>query len=134
MFKLKRILPVLLVIAILALSAVSVEAAPPTYGRYGSQKSTAVQTSTALLLPAGTWVYGLEIFADSASSVMGIYDSATLEGAIDATVVDEIGEATQFDTVTKFYPRPILFENGVTVVIGTGISWVYFGPQPSGAR
>lgn len=127
MYKLKKFLPVLLIAAMLVLSAA------PAYAqaRYGGFKSAAVQTSTALVLPAKTWVYGLEIFADAASSFMGIYNCATLATASDALVVDEIGEATQYDTQSRRYASPIYFATGVTVVITTGIGWVYYGPEPN---
>ena len=131
MFKLKRILPVLLIVlCMLLVSSAPAQAAQPTYARYGLQKSAAVQTSTALLLPAGTWVYGLEIFAEASSSVRGIYDAATLGTATDDTVVSEIGEATQYDSKTVLFSRPIYFTNGVTVVMSTGVGFVLHGPQP----
>ena len=98
--------------------------------RHGTRLSAAVQTSTALVLPASTWVYGLKIFADAASSFMGIYDAATLGACTDETVKDEIGEATQYDTAEKHYAKPVYFTNGVSVVMTTGVGWVEYGQEP----
>lgn len=126
MFKLKRILSILLVIALLV-------AVMPAFAqsRYGIRTSDAVQTSTALVLPAKTWVYGIKIFADAGNSFAGIYDVATLGAANYTNVVDEIGEATQYDSAEIKYAKPKYFANGVTVVMTTGVFFIDYGPEPT---
>ncbi len=91
-------------------------------------KRISVATNTALLLPAGTWVYGISIHASSASAQMGIYDSATLGAA--SLPTDEIGEATQYSTSSSPWPEPIYFTNGVTVIISNGVGFVEYGVAP----
>jgi len=98
--------------------------------RYGTQFSDAVETTTALVLPANTWVYGTKLFADEASSFMGVYNSATLSNCTGSTVKDEIGEATQYDTAYNVFPKPILFTSGVSVVMDTGVGWIMYGGAP----
>ena len=120
----------LLWIAVILVLLAGVSPAFADSGRYGTQLSVAVQTSTALVLPADTWVYGITIFADEASSFMGVYDAATLGACTNATVKDEIGEATQYDTAEKHYTKPIFFTSGVSVVMSTGVAWVEYGPAP----
>jgi hypothetical protein len=122
------LLAVMLIIAFYAVAPMeSVEA----QARYGLQRSSAVETSTALVLPAKTWVYGMTIFADAANSFMGIYNAATLGACTATTVKDEIGEATQYDTAEKWYAKPEYFADGVSVVMSTGVGFIYYGPEPS---
>lgn len=126
MYKLKKFLPILLLVAMLLLAG-------PAYAqaRYGTQMSAAVETSTALLLPAGTWIYGMTIYADSAANAfMGVYDSATLGGCTNDTVKGETGEPTQYESTYTPLPGPVFCKNGVSVVITVGVGWVHYGPEP----
>ena len=121
----KRIVLVLLAIALMVGST-------PVFAqsRYSLKTSDAVETSTALVLAAGTWVYGIKIFADASSSFAGVYDCATLGDASASTLVDEIGEATQYDSAEIKYSKPKYFADGVTVVMTTGVLQIEYGPQP----
>ena len=89
------------------------------------RKRLSATVDTALLLPAGTWVYGIGIHASSASAQMGIYDSATLGAA--SSPIDEVGEATQYKTVDRPWAEPIYFANGVTVIISNGVAFIDYG-------
>lgn len=89
--------------------------------RYRTMRMS-VATSTALVLPAGTWVCGIGMHATSASAQMGIYNSATLAGA--TTPIDEVGEATQYNTIDRPWVDPIYFNNGVTIIVENGVGFV----------
>jgi len=93
------------------------------------QSTGAIEASSDAELPAGTWVYGISIYADAASSQMALYDSLTVAAAI-GSEVDEVGEATQYDTKTIWYPKPLYFATGVSVYIETGVGIIYYGPPP----
>lgn len=94
------------------------------------RSTTGIESSAALVLPAGTWVYGVSIYADAASSQVALFDSATIADTTASSAIDEIGEATQYDTETHWYPTPIYFENGVSVYIATGVAVIFYGPPP----
>lgn len=99
--------------------------------RYGLRR-VAVSEDTALVLPAGTWVYGIGIHATSASAEFAIYDVATLGAATVANMGngDEIGEASQYDSAEKPFPKPRYFTNGVTAIVNNGVGFIEYGPQP----
>ena len=107
-----------IILAILFLISTTPASARTIYKRL--RKS--VTTNTALTLPAGTWVYGIGIHATSAAAQMGIYDSATLGAA--TTPIDEAGEAVQYNTVDRPWIEPILFVNGVTVLVTNGVAFI----------
>ena len=87
-----------------------------------------VSANTALLLPAGTWVYGVSLYATTANAQMSIYNSATLGAA--STAIDELGEATQYATTNSPWVDSIYFSSGVTVIISNGIGFVEYGVAP----
>lgn len=103
--------------------------------RYSLQASDAVEISTDNVLPASTWVYGWKIYADETSSWAALYDNATatadLAACDETTRVDEIGEATQYDSVTVWFPKPIFFSEGVSIKMTTGVAYVFYGPPPT---
>jgi hypothetical protein len=76
------------------------------------------------------YVYGVSIFADAANSFMGVYDCDTTAELLSSTIysVDEIGEATQYDTATTWYASPVYFNDGVGAIISVGVGYVYYGP------
>lgn len=124
--KIKKIFLIALVLALVwAVGVMPVSA----QARYGLRRISAT-ADTALLLPAGTWVYGISIYASSANAEIGIYDVATLPGAGDSEVRDEIGEATQYDHADRLYAKPMYFTNGVTVMVNNGTGFVDYGPSP----
>ena len=125
MFKLKSFVSLVLILA-LAFCATPVFA----QARYGVQSSGAIESHSNLELPAGTWVYGIKLYADASSSWMAVYNSATTEGQ-EAYIIDEIGEATQYDSQVVWYPKPIYCANGVSVRILIGTGYVYYGPAPT---
>lgn len=127
MFKMKgSFIAILLIVGLVATSMIAYAAS----GRYGIKISDPVETSTALVLPAGTWVYGIKIYADASNSMMALYDTATVAAALVGNAVDEIGEATQHDSKTVWYPKPKYFATGVTVNMVTGVGFIYYGPAP----
>lgn len=129
MKKITIFLIILLAIA-LAINFVPTDIKPVyAQARYGGKRASAT-ADTELLLAAGTWVYGISIYASSTNAELGIYDSATLEGAGNNQVKDEIGEATQFDHADRVYAKPIYFTNGVTVIVNNGTGFVDYGPEP----
>lgn len=117
-----KVLIVLAVIMLFALPAFAQE-------RYGGRQIAATE-HTASLLPAGTWVYGISIYATSANAQLGVYDGATLADTATANMDDEIGEATQYDQAVKPYANPHYFTNGVTVCVDSGTAFVEYGPAP----
>ena len=126
MYKFKKIL-VLALVMLLAVSA-------PAFGaraRDGIQTTNGISTSTALVLPAGTWVYGVKIYASAASSAIAVYDAATYVGSTIADAIDEVGEATQYESQVVWYPKPIYCANGVSAYILAGVGYIYYGPPPS---
>lgn len=94
----------------------------------------AIESNQDAILPAGTWVYGLKIYADEANSVMSLYDAATAPIYSAADELDqrreEIGEATQYDSKIEMFDNPRYFEDGVSVMMSTGIGFIYYGPSP----
>lgn len=88
------------------------------------------QTAATTGLAAGTWVYGFKVYADASSSWAALYDATTYVAKAADEIVDEIGEATQYDSVEAWYPEPIYFENGVSVQITTGVVYIFYGPPP----
>lgn len=128
MYKWKRVLAISLVLMFAAgISPVFAQA------RYGLTPSDAIEVSTSLVAPAGSWVYGWTIFADAGNAYAGLYDCATFYDGANTTVVDEIGEATQWDKEENWFTKPIYFTNGVSVVMpsAVGVVVVWTGPEPN---
>ena len=126
MFKLKRVSLILLAIVLFVwVTPVFAQA------RYGLRVSAPIETNTDAALPAGTWVYGIKIYADASSSYMGINDAATVSAATVANTKDDIGEATQYDTAETWYAKPMYFTNGVSVQMSVGTGFIYYGPEPT---
>lgn len=117
---------------VLLMAVVLLWAATPAYAqaRFGLQPSDAVETSTSLVLGPGTWMYKAVLFADAASSFAGIADAAAFQDLSSTTVVDEIGEATQFDDTVHTYDPPIYLTNGASVVMSVGTLILFSGPHP----
>ncbi len=126
----KKVLLVLVMAGLLMAYANPAPKPALAQARRGLFTSSAIETSTALVLPAKTWVYAIRLFADQASSVPGLYNTATLGGATASTVKAEIGEATQFDTEEIKYNPPINFPNGVSVIMSTGVLLIDYGATP----
>lgn len=127
MYKLKKILPVLLIAAMLVFSAA------PAYAqaRYGLT-FTPVADDTASVLPAETWVYGIGLYGAAAAGSMGIYDCATLGEAVNATLAaPEVGVTAQYLSNFEWYPRPVYFSTAVTAVVGSGVGQIASGPEPN---
>lgn len=118
-----------LVLIGLLLFSSSVFAAPANRIRSTKGIETS-STASTLGLTGETWVYGVTIYADAASSFVTLYDATTYVGKTVADAVTEVGEATQYETVTIWFPKPILFEDGVSVYIATGVAYIYYGPPP----
>ena len=124
MFK-KRLIALMLVLAL----ACSVT---PAFAQARVKSTTGIESNSSLELPANTWVYGIKLYADASNSFMAIYDAAAVAVTdTGANAIDEIGEATQYDSVEVWYPKPIKFVNGVSVIITTGVGFIFYGPAPS---
>lgn len=115
---------------------------------------TAIHNGTAITSPdggttyvpqvtsigAGTMLYGFSVYSDSAGGTAAIYDASTV-GSISATVstattsyvnaiVDEIGEATQYDTAYSDWISPRKLSTGFTMVsVNNPNVCVYYGRQ-----
>jgi len=127
-FKKFRSIFALVLIALFAFSSVSFAAAT---SRIKSTKGIETSsTASTLSLTDGTWVYGVTLYADASNSFVTLYDASTYVGKNVADAVTEIGEATQYETVTVWFPVPIYFENGVSCYIATGVAYIYYGPEP----
>ena len=106
--------------------------------RYGIRTSEPIESTGILVDRDGNtmdypvWIYGVTIFADASSSFVGLYDVDTDAELTSATIAakDEIGEATQYDSETKWYPKPAYYSDGVGAIITTGVAQVHYGPQP----
>jgi len=124
MFKLKSVLMVLLVVALI------VSSAPAFAQQRHSLRVTVVTADTDSALAAGTWVYGIGAYASSANGIMGIYDYATIFDAPDANVRGEVGHATAGMTATIFFEKPIYFTYGVSANVTGAVGFIYYGPEP----
>lgn len=131
MYKLKRLLLVAPVIAVLLMLLISLFSTPVyAQARYG-YTFTPVTTDTASVLGAGTWVYGAGIYTKVAAGHIGLYDVATVGEATDAELsAPEVGHATQYMCEFLFYDKPIYFSTAVTAIVGGNIGMVVSGPEP----
>lgn len=129
MSKFKNVLALLLV---LILAVVMNVPSAMAQARYGIRSTGVLTSKNNLVLPADTWVYGWSIWPSSANSYAALYNAAALDtdAAEPEAIVDEVGEATQYDTKTVWFPKPILFTNGVSVRVVTGTAIVFYGPPP----
>jgi len=112
-------------------------AATPLYAtsaRYGLKTYGPYETAgTTIATTDGVWIYGWSIFADASSSFAGIKDCDTTAEINDHSTYpldDEIGEATQYDSQTKWFAKPIYFSEGLGIALSEGTVFVYYGPPP----
>lgn len=124
MFKLKRVLLVLLIAMLVASSA------PAFAQERHSLRVTVITADTDAALAAGTWVYGIGAYASSSNGIMGIYDYATIFDAPDANVRAEVGHATAGMTTTIMFDKPIYFTYGVSANVTGAVGFIYYGPAP----
>jgi hypothetical protein len=128
MKKMRKILAISALILIFAVSPVFAQA------RYGIRTCTVTASTNGTIsaVGAGTWVYGLKIYATNSNAQAGLYDTATQAGVSGASASpkDEIGEATQYESTETWYSTPIYFSEGVSVLCRNGVAFVYYGPQP----
>uniref|UniRef100_A0A6M3J0L1 Uncharacterized protein n=1 Tax=viral metagenome TaxID=1070528 RepID=A0A6M3J0L1_9ZZZZ len=135
MKKLKVLSAVLVLMLVMAFLVTPVFA----QARHGLKTSRPIETTGILTdqdgnaMDYGVWIYGIEIFADEASSYLGIYDCDTATELNSATTYarDEIGEATQYDSKTKWYATPKYYSDGVGMIIFTGVGFAHYGPEPT---
>lgn len=87
-------------------------------------------TDNDLSVPAGKEIYGYSLFATNDSAMFIFYDAATVAAGETATpavsVIDEGGEATAFETVTVWYPKPLETDNGLSVHVQYGNITIYY--------
>jgi len=126
MFNFRKLMSLVLVLAFVFCTTPAFSDA-----RHGIQSSGPIETSTDAVLPAGSWLYGVKLYADAGSSWMAVYNiAAVAAGTPVTTIVEECGEATQYDSVEIWYPKPIYLSAGASVVISTGVGILYYGPPP----
>jgi hypothetical protein len=129
-----RVFQMLVLVLVIAFLCASPAFAQARYGLHTSRplESTGVFTDRdGNAMDYAVWIYGVKVYADAATSELGIYDCDTVQEIADGeTAVDEIGEASQYDTAERYYPQPIFFSDGVTGVIATGVGFVIYGPEP----
>ena len=136
MFKLKKVFLMVLVLALVWAVGIA-----PVFaqGRYGTKTSRPIE-STGILTDAdgntmdyAVWIYGLTIYADAASSFIGVYDCDTFDELISVTEYarDEIGEPTQFEATSVWYAKPEYYSDGVGAIISIGVGFVKYGPEPT---
>jgi hypothetical protein len=121
----KKFLFVLMLACVLAL--ISSPAFATGEAARGIQTSDPVEADTAAVLTGPVWVYGISIYADAAASFAGIYNGDPTDGSIKAE--DEIGEATQYETTTKWYAKPVWYSGDVGVLMTTGVFFIYYGAE-----
>lgn len=78
-------------------------------------------TTTTSAITKGTVIYGMSVFAGTAGGAAGLYDEDDIhdlaaEGQESSKVVDEIGEATQYDTAYTDWVAPIKLETGFCLI------------------
>ena len=77
-------------------------------------------------------IYGFTIHASSAGAECGLYDVATLQGALatQGVYIDEGGEATQYDTFPSNWPSPYRLKTDLTVIVNNGACTIYHDSIP----
>lgn len=129
----RKFLAIVLAIALLSVagtaSAVSIKTS------YSIEAPGIMTDQDGATMDYAIWIYGVSIYADAASSEMGIYDCNTfaeLSGA-STTIYPryEIGEPTQYEVTTQMFDKPFYFSDGVGAIIKTGVGFVHYGPNPA---
>ncbi len=124
---------ILLSIVLVLVVSMFISSPASAQARFGIRSTGAIESATDLKLPAGTWVYGTRIYADASSSWMAVYNAATYAAGDNdlSLIIDEIGEATQYESQTNWFKKPIYCSSGVSVQITTGIGIIFYGPEPT---
>lgn len=130
----KKFLLILLMAGLLLLAASPADAV----SRYGTFTTQPIETTGILIGQDGNtmdyevWVYGVTIFADAASSFIGLYDVDTANELNSITEFPrwEMGEPTQFQTTTDWFDQPKRFTDGIGAIISVGVGFVHYGPAP----
>ena len=129
----KKVLGLVLALALL------VNIAPAfAQARFGTRTSRPIETSGIMIDQSGNtmdysvWLYGVTVYADAASSYVGLYDCDTVTELLHSTIYPryEIGEPTQYETTTVQFDTPKYFSDGVGAIISTGVAFVEYGPEP----
>jgi hypothetical protein len=142
MRKLFAIFIALAVVGMLCFSQVPSTQAQARYGLFTYGPYTILSTNDAGSTAAGThlittdpvWIYGWMIFSEAGSSYAGIKDCDTVAELNDHSTYpldDEIGEATQYDSETKWFPKPMYFSEGLGLALSAGTVLIYYGPEPA---
>lgn len=135
MSKLKRFLVILLVAALV----IGFNAPAFAQSRYSTRTSRPIESTGILTDQSGVtmdyavWIYGITIYADATSSFMGVYDCDTTLELNSGTVYpkDEVGEPTAYERTSVWYDTPMYYSDGVGAIIGTGVGFVHYGPEPT---
>ena len=123
----------------LALALVIGTAPAFAQSRHSIRASRTIETTGILTDQDGVtmdysvWVYGVSIYADAASSYVGLYDCDTTAELNSASEYPkyEVGEPTQYEVTTEWFDEPLYFGDGVGAIIFTGVAIVYYGPEPT---
>jgi hypothetical protein len=125
---------------LIILAAVMLFASPAfAQARYSIKTSQPLETGgiftdqDGVTMDYAVWVYGVTIYADDASSYIGLYDGDTTGEIFAETCYPkyEIGEPTQYETTTEWFTRPMYFSDGVGAIISVGVGFVHYGPEPT---
>lgn len=133
----RKLFFVLIALVVVGMLCFSLLPSAQAQSRYGLHISQPIETSGVMTDADGNsmdypvWLYGVSIYADAASSFVGIYDGDVVASiSLDADQVTEIGEATQYDSYTELFPKPVYCSDGVIAIISVGVARVFYGPAP----
>jgi len=81
--------------------------------------STYILNIPSSTIGIGTVLYGFSVKAETAGGTAAVWDSASVHTISTSNyttkIVDELGEATQYDTAYTDWPAPRKLENGISI-------------------
>lgn len=117
----KRIFAVLLAVIFL-LSAGPVGAVTVGF----PMESSVITSDTNAAVAAHKEIYGYTWWATTAGGSFGLHDKATIAATASTDAIAEDAEATDEQTKTVWFPKPLITDNGCSVKINAGILTLYY--------